>query len=81
MLHAIRAHWGIENSPHWVLAVAFREDESRVRIKAAAENLARIGRIALNLLRQDKDAGCGVKNRKKRAGWDNEYLIQILNYA
>ncbi len=81
MLHAIRAHWGIENSLHWVLDVAFREDESRVRIKAAAENLARIRRIALNLLRQDKDAGCGVKNRRKRAGWDNEYLIQILNYA
>jgi predicted transposase YbfD/YdcC len=81
MLHAIRAHWGIENSLHWVLDVAFREDDSRVRKQAAAENLSRIRRIALNLLRQDKDAGCGVKNRRKRAGWNNDYLIKILNYA
>jgi predicted transposase YbfD/YdcC len=81
MLHAIRAHWGIENSLHWVLDVAFREDDSRVHTNAAAENLSRIRRIALNLLRQDKDAGCGVKNRRKRAGWNNEYLIKILNYA
>jgi predicted transposase YbfD/YdcC len=80
-LHAIRAHWGIENSLHWVLDVAFREDESRVRTKNSAENLSRLRRIALNLVRQDKDAGCGVKTRRKRAGWDNDYLIRILNYA
>jgi predicted transposase YbfD/YdcC len=81
LLHCIRAHWGIENSLHWVLDVAFREDDSRPHKNAAAENLSRIRRIALNLLRQDKDAGCGVKNRRKRAGWDNDYLIKILNYA
>jgi predicted transposase YbfD/YdcC len=81
LLHCIRAHWGIENSLHWMLDVAFREDDSRPHKNAAAENLSRIRRIALNLLRQDKDAGCGVKNRRKRAGWDNDYLIKILNYA
>lgn len=81
MLHAIRAHWGIENCLHWVLDVAFREDDSRVRVKAGAENLARLRRIALNLLRRDTNAGCGVKNRRKRAGWNNNYLVRILNYA
>jgi predicted transposase YbfD/YdcC len=80
-LHAIRAHWCIENSLHWVLDVAFREDDSRVRTKAAGENLSRLRRMGLNLLRQDKDAHCGLRTRRKRAGWDNDYLLKILNYA
>lgn len=81
LLHAIRAHWSIENSLHWVLDVAFREDDSRVRTRAAAENLSRLRRIALNLLRQDKDARCGVRTRRKIAGWNNDYLLNILSYA
>jgi predicted transposase YbfD/YdcC len=66
---AVRAHWGIENSVHWVLDIAFREDESRVRKGYGAQNLAVLRHIALNLLRQEKSAKCGVKAKRLKAGW------------
>jgi predicted transposase YbfD/YdcC len=75
---AIRAHWGIENSVHWVLDVAFDEDGCRIRRDHAPQNLATLRKIALNLLRQDQKAKCGVKARRKMAGWDNDYLLRIL---
>jgi predicted transposase YbfD/YdcC len=75
---AVRAHWGIENSVHWVLDIAFREDESRVRKGYAAENLSVVRHIALNLLRQEKTAKVGVKNKRLMAGWDNDYLCKVL---
>jgi predicted transposase YbfD/YdcC len=53
MSTAIRSHWGIENSLHWVLDVAFREDDCRVRQGYADENFATLRRIALHLLKQD----------------------------
>ena len=78
LLHAIRAHWGIENSLHWVLDVAFGEDECRIRRDHAPQNLATLRKLALNLLRQDKKAKSGLKARRKAAGWNNDYLLQIL---
>ncbi len=59
--HAVRSHWGIENGRHWVLALAFREDESRVGVGHAAHNLASLRRFALTLLRQETTARCGIK--------------------
>lgn len=67
---AVRNHWSIENGLHWVLDVAFREDDSRVREGQAAENLGVLRHIALNLLKQDKEAKLGIKTRRKRAGCD-----------
>lgn len=75
---AIRAHWGIENSLHWVLDVAFDEDGCRVRKDHAPQNLATLRKLALNLLRQDQKAKCGVKARRKIAGWDDDYLLLLL---
>jgi len=76
---AVREHWGIENSLHWVLDVAFREDDSRVRVGNAAENLALTRKIALNLLRQESSLKAGVKTKRLKAGWDRAYLFKVLN--
>ena len=75
---AIRGHWGIENQLHWVLDVQFNEDDSRIRKDNAPENLAIIRQIALNLLKQEKTAKNGIKNKRKKAGWDNDYLLKVL---
>ena len=75
----VRSHWGIENSMHWVLDIAFREDESRVRLGNAPENLALVRRIALNLLGREKTAKVGIKNKRLRAAWDNAYLMKVLS--
>jgi predicted transposase YbfD/YdcC len=75
---AVRGHWGIENRMHWVLDIAFREDESRVRQGHADHNLAVLRRLALNLLRQDPSAKMGTKAKRLKAGWDEAYLLTIL---
>ncbi len=75
---AVRGHWGVENSVHWILDIAFREDESRIRQGNAPENLAVIRHIALNLLKQEKSAKMGVKNKRLKSGWDEEYLAKVL---
>lgn len=74
----IRSHWSIENSLHWVLDVAFREDDSRVRRDNGAQNLAVIRHAALNLVRQDKTTKVGIKNRRKKCAYDNDYLSSLL---
>ena len=79
ILQSSRSHWGIENKLHWVLDMAFREDESRVRKGYGAENLSRLRHIALNLLKQDKTTKAGIKNRRLRAGWDQDFLVHLLN--
>jgi predicted transposase YbfD/YdcC len=79
LLWAIRTHWGIENSLHWVLDIAFREDESRIRTGHGPENLATIRHAALNLLRQETTSKGGVKARRLRAGWDEDYLLKVLS--
>jgi predicted transposase YbfD/YdcC len=75
---AVRSHWGIENKVHWVLDVAFREDDGRARQGAAAQNLAVVRHIALNLLHRQQTAKCGTKNKRLKAAWNEDYLFNIL---
>ncbi len=75
---AIRQHWGIENRLHWALDVSFGEDLDRKRAGHAAQNFSLLNRIALNLLKQDKTCELGIKGKRLKAGWDNEYLLQLL---
>ena len=77
-LCAVRTHWEIENCVHWVLDIAFREDESRVRKGDGAQNMAVLRHIALNLLKQEKTAKCGVKAKRLKAAWDEDYLLKVL---
>jgi len=77
-LKAIRDHWQIENGLHWVLDVAFREDDSRIRKDHAPQNMALIRHIALNLLKQETSIKVGMATKRQRAGWDNDYLQKIV---
>lgn len=77
----IRRHWGVESKLHWVLDVAFREDDARHRANNTAQNLATLRHFALNIVRQDKDRKVGVANSRKRAGFDRSYLIKLLTGA
>jgi predicted transposase YbfD/YdcC len=78
ILKSVRAHWGIENKVHWILDVVFREDDSRVRQGQAAQNLAVIRHIALNLLKQESTLDQSIKAKRLRAGWDHDYLLRVL---
>src|ERR671916_521529 len=75
---AIRTHWGIENALHWVLDVTFREDDSRVRDRRAACNLAVLRRIAVNLVGRDRSAKASVRARRKKAAWNDDYMLRLL---
>ncbi len=76
---AVRGHWGIENSLHWVLDVAFREDDCRVRKANGPRNFGVLRRFALSLLKQEKTiCKLGVKSKRKVCGWDENYLLTIL---
>jgi len=74
---AVRGHWGIENTLHWCLDVTFREDESRLRDRHAADNMAWLKRFAISLLKQctDKES---IAMRRRMAGWNSDYLSQVL---
>ena len=74
---AVRGHWGIENSLHWVLDVTFREDESRVRNRRLAENLAALRRLAIGLLKQHP-SNHSLKSKQRIAGWNNLFLAEVL---
>ena len=78
LARAVRGHWKIENQLHWVLDVVFGEDQSRARTGHAAENLAATRRLAINLLRQDKDNKRSLKSQRLRATLDPDYLRQLL---
>jgi predicted transposase YbfD/YdcC len=79
MAGLIRGHWGVE-AMHWVLDVVFREDDSRVREKHAGANLAMIRRVAVSLLRRTpgRKKGATTPTKRKRAGWDDDFLLQVL---
>jgi len=79
ILESVRAHWGIENGLHWVLDIGFREDESRVRKDHAPENMAVLRHIALNLLKQEHSAKIGIKAKRLKAAWDQDYLLKVLS--
>lgn len=79
LLEATRTHWEIKNCVHWVLDIAFNEDDSRVRQGHAPQNLAVVRHLALNLLKMEQTSKGGVKARRKRAGWDEDYLLKVLS--
>jgi predicted transposase YbfD/YdcC len=78
LLKAVREHWGIENKVHWVLDVAFREDDCRIRKGHGAENFAVLRHIALNLLRREISAKRSIKGKRMKAALDEKYLLKVL---
>jgi predicted transposase YbfD/YdcC len=75
---AVRSHWGVENKVHWIMDVCFREDQSRARAGYAAENLATLRRLALNLLKREKTKKRGIRGKQLNASWDHAYLLRLL---
>ncbi len=75
---AVRAHWGIENPLHWSLDVTFREDDSRARTKNAAQNVASLRRIALNLIKKDRSQKCSQRSKRIAAALDPDFLKHLL---
>jgi predicted transposase YbfD/YdcC len=78
LVQAIRRHWSIENALHWVLDVTFREDDSRVRNRTAARNLALLRKIALNLVARDRGSQTSLRGRRKKAAWNDDYMFRII---
>src|SRR3954464_8284014 len=78
LVRAIRRHWSIENALHWVLDVTFHEDDSRVRDRTAARNLALLRKIALNLAARDHGSQTSLRGRRKKAAWNDNYMLQII---
>ena len=77
---AVRGHWSVENSCHWVLDVSMGEDWSRARSGNAAQNMATIRRMALNLLNREKTKKRSIKGKQLAASWDHSYLLRLLNF-
>lgn len=75
---AVRQHWGIENELHWGLDVSFNEDACRIRKDQGAQTFSVLRHIALNLLKREMRHKRGIKAKRKRAGWDRDYLLQVL---
>lgn len=73
----VRNHWRIENTLHWCLDVKFREDESRLRDRTAADNLAWLRRFAIGLLKQ-VESKASISMRRRMAGWCEDFLTQVL---
>lgn len=76
---AVRSHWGVENSLHYVLDMAFNEDACRIRKDHAPANFSLLRHMALNLLRQEKTCKNGIKVKRNKAGWDEAYLFRVLD--
>ena len=79
-LKAVRGHWAIENELHWCLDIGFREDANQVREATSAENLATLRHIGINLLKQEKSCKRGIEGKRKKAGWDESYLLKVLQF-
>ena len=79
-LRAVRGHWAIENQLHWCLDISFREDECRVREANAAENLAILRHLGMNLLKQENSSKRSLKGKRLKAGWDESYLLKVLQF-
>jgi len=80
LLRCVRGHWAIENQLHWCLDIGFREDNCQVREAVSAENLATLRHIGINLLKQEKSSKRGIEGKRKKAGWDENYLKKVLNF-
>jgi predicted transposase YbfD/YdcC len=78
LARAVRSHWAVENELHWSLDVGFREDDCQVRKDNAPANLACIRRIAMTQLKQEKSKKLGIQGKRRRAGWDKQYLERVL---
>lgn len=78
-LEIVRTHWSIENELHWVLDIAFREDESRIRKGHGAQNFATLRHLALNLLKGERTTTVGIKAKRLKAGWSLDYLFKVLS--
>ncbi len=76
--NAVRAHWSVENELHWTLDVAFNENQCRIRKGHSAANMTTLRHVALNLAKAEKTAKVGVKIKRLKAGWDNNYLLRML---
>jgi len=74
---AVRRHWSVENTLHWCLDMTYREDESRVRERRFAENLAWLRRMTLSLIKQHPGKDSNIMKRRM-AGWNVDFLMQIL---
>jgi predicted transposase YbfD/YdcC len=79
LLQVKRSHWTIENGLHWVLDIAFREDDCRVRQGHGPRNLALFRHMAVNLLKQEKPAKGGIHNKRMQAAWNDNYLVKVLS--
>jgi predicted transposase YbfD/YdcC len=78
MLRAVRQPRGFETSVHWILDIAFFEDDNRVRKDHGPANFALLRHIAPNLLKQEKGVKAGTKAKRLEAGWDEPYLLKVL---
>jgi predicted transposase YbfD/YdcC len=78
LLWAVRTHWHVENKLYWVLDMAFREDDSRIRKDHGPENFAVLRHIALNLLKQEKSSKRSIKGKRLQAAWKTKYLETVL---
>ena len=78
LLGAVRAHWGVENNLHWVLDIAFREDDCRVRKDQGPQNFAVLRHIALNLLKAEKTSKRSIKSKRLQAAWKTDYREKVL---
>lgn len=78
--HAVRSHWGIENSCHWSLDVTYREDESRIRDKSMRENFAWLNRLTLSLLKQHPGRA-SLAMKRRSCGWSDGFLLEVLTGA